>query len=54
MKDPFYTKHRLTDKEIEKFVDKRFFAGGAYFVDTAQKKTHAAGETPSQSTLAKK
>jgi sulfonate transport system substrate-binding protein len=54
VKDPFYTKHRLTDKEIEKFVDKRFFAGGAYFVDTAQKKAHAASEASPQSTLAKK
>ena len=34
-KDPFYTKHHLTDAEIEAFVDKRFFAGGDYFVDTA-------------------
>jgi len=54
VKDPFYTKHRLTDKEIEKFVDKRFFAGGAYFVDTSQKKAHASVETSSPSTLAKK
>jgi sulfonate transport system substrate-binding protein len=54
VKDPFYTKHRLTDKEIEKFVDKRFFAGGAYFVDTSQKKAHASVETSSSSTLAKK
>jgi len=35
-KDPFYTKHHLTDAEIEAFVDKRFFAGGDYFVDTAE------------------
>jgi hypothetical protein len=26
----------LTDAEIEAFVDKRFFAGGDYFVDTAE------------------
>ena len=35
-KDPFYTKHHLNDKEIEDFVDKRFFAGGDYFVDTSE------------------
>ena len=35
-KDPFYTKHHLTDAEIESFVDKRFFAGGDYFVDTSE------------------
>ena len=33
VKDPFYTKHHLTDKQIEAFVDKRFFKGGEYFVD---------------------
>jgi hypothetical protein len=26
----------LTDADIEAFVDKRFFAGGDYFVDTAE------------------
>jgi sulfonate transport system substrate-binding protein len=36
-KDPFYTKHRLSDKEVETLVDKRFFAGGEYFVDTSEK-----------------
>jgi len=35
-KDPFYTKHHLSEKEIEAFVDKRFFAGGEYFVDTSE------------------
>ncbi len=30
----FFTKHHLSDKEIEARVDKRFFAGGDYFVDT--------------------
>jgi sulfonate transport system substrate-binding protein len=36
-RDPFYTKHQMTPKEIEAFVDKRFFAGGEYFVDTSEK-----------------
>jgi sulfonate transport system substrate-binding protein len=49
-KDPFYTKHHLSDKEIEAFVDKRFFAGGEYFVDTSEHpqndSTHARVETP--------
>ena len=36
-KDPFYTKHRLSDKEVESLIDKRFFAGGEYFVDTSEK-----------------
>jgi sulfonate transport system substrate-binding protein len=35
-KDPFFTRHHLTDQEIEKRVDKRFFAGGEYFVDTRE------------------
>ena len=54
VKDPFYTKHHLSDKEIEAFVDKRFFAGGAYFVDTSQKRAHAAAETQSPTTVAKR
>ena len=37
IKDPFYTKHKLSDKDIEAFVDKRFFKGGEYFVDTSEK-----------------
>jgi hypothetical protein len=33
-RDPFFTKFQLTDKEIEDgLVDKRFYAGGEYFVD---------------------
>lgn len=36
IKDPFYTKHHLSDKEIGAFIDKRFFAGGEYFVDTSE------------------
>jgi sulfonate transport system substrate-binding protein len=39
IKDPFYTRHHLTDREIEEFIDRRFFAGGEYFVDTSE---HAA------------
>jgi sulfonate transport system substrate-binding protein len=37
-KDPFYTKHQMSEKEVEAFVDKRFFAGGEYFVDTSEKR----------------
>jgi sulfonate transport system substrate-binding protein len=37
-RDPFYTKHQMTDKELEAFVDPRFFAGGEYFVDTSEKR----------------
>jgi ABC-type nitrate/sulfonate/bicarbonate transport system substrate-binding protein len=35
--DPFFAKHPMTDKEIESFVDRRFFAGGEYFFDTSEK-----------------
>jgi len=37
-KDPFYTKHQMSEKDVEAFVDKRFFAGGEYFVDTSEKR----------------
>ena len=37
VKDPFYTKHKLSDKDLEAFIDKRFFKGGEYFVDTSEK-----------------
>jgi hypothetical protein len=37
-KDPFFTKHQIPDKEIEALVDKRFFAGGEYFVDVSEKR----------------
>jgi sulfonate transport system substrate-binding protein len=37
-KDPFFTKHQITDAEIEALVDKRFFAGGEYFVDVSEKR----------------
>jgi sulfonate transport system substrate-binding protein len=36
--DPFFTKHPLSDKDVETFVDRRFFAGGEYFVDPSPKK----------------
>jgi sulfonate transport system substrate-binding protein len=37
-KDPFFTKHPLSDKDVEAFVDRRFFAGGEYFVDPSPRK----------------
>jgi sulfonate transport system substrate-binding protein len=46
VKDPFYTKNHLTDKEIEAFVDRRFFAGGEYFVDTSAKGKGTAEVVP--------
>jgi len=42
VRDPFYTKNHLSDKEIEAFVDRRFFAGGEYFVDTSPKPKRTA------------
>lgn len=42
VKDPFYTKHHLSDKEIEAFVDRRFFAGGEYFVDVSKERRQSA------------
>jgi len=41
-KDPFFTKHQLTDKEIDALVDRRFYAGGEYFVDVGQKRLPSA------------
>jgi sulfonate transport system substrate-binding protein len=38
VKDPLYTKAKLTDKLISSTVDRRFFAGGEYFVDSGEKK----------------
>jgi sulfonate transport system substrate-binding protein len=38
VKDPLYTKAKLTDKLIAGTVDRRFFAGGEYFVDSGEKK----------------
>jgi sulfonate transport system substrate-binding protein len=46
VKDPFYTKQHLSDKEIESFVDRRFFAGGEYFVDTSQNAKARAESVP--------
>jgi sulfonate transport system substrate-binding protein len=37
-RDPFFTKHPLSDKDAEAFVDRRFFAGGEYFVDPGPRK----------------
>jgi sulfonate transport system substrate-binding protein len=48
IKDPFFTKHHLSDKQIETFVDKRFFAGGEYFVDTSE---HPQKSTQTQTSL---
>jgi sulfonate transport system substrate-binding protein len=53
-KDPFYTRHHLSDKEIEAFVDKRFFVGGEYFVDTSEHpKTAATAANTAQAAQAK-
>lgn len=41
-KDPFFTKHPLSDKDVEAFVDRRFFAGGEYFVDPSPRKQSAS------------
>jgi sulfonate transport system substrate-binding protein len=46
VKDPFYTKNHLSDKEIEAFVDRRFFAGGEYFVDTSRNPKTTAEVAP--------
>ena len=45
-RDPFFTKNRLTDKQIEAIPDRRFLAGGEYFVDTSEKRKHAATSEP--------
>jgi len=47
--DPFFSKHPMTDKEIEAFVDKRFFAGGEYFFDTSEKRQASASAEPGSS-----
>ena len=54
VKDPFYTKHHLTDKEIEAFVDRRFFAGGEYFVDTSRNAKGTAELVPNAKTAAER
>jgi len=38
VKDPLYTKAKLTDAQIANTVDRRFFVGGEYFVDSGEKK----------------
>jgi sulfonate transport system substrate-binding protein len=56
IKDPFFTKHHLSEKEIEARVDKRFFAGGEYFVDTREHPekplAQVGGEVPGSGVLA--
>jgi hypothetical protein len=54
VKDPFYTKHHLTDKEIEAFVDRRFFAGGEYFVDSGKNGKGTAEIVPDGKTKAER
>jgi sulfonate transport system substrate-binding protein len=44
--DPFFTKFHLNDKQIEALVDKRFFAGGEYFVDVSESRQHSASAEP--------
>ncbi len=48
IKDPFYTKHHLNDKEIAEFIDKRFFEGGEYFVDTREHPQKASTQAATQ------
>jgi len=48
VKDPFFTKNHLNDKEIEAFVDRRFFAGGQYFVDVSEKRQGSAAAEPTE------
>jgi ABC-type nitrate/sulfonate/bicarbonate transport system substrate-binding protein len=46
--DPFFGKHPMTDKEVDSYVDKRFFAGGPYFYDTSEhRRASASAEPPS-------
>jgi len=39
VKDPLYMKSKLTDNQIASTVDRRFFVGGEYFVDSGEKKS---------------
>jgi sulfonate transport system substrate-binding protein len=48
-KDPLYVKKHVPDKQIDKLVDRRFFIGGAYFVDSGERKTGG----PTQGSLEK-
>jgi sulfonate transport system substrate-binding protein len=43
VKDPLFTKAHLTEKQIEALVDRRFFTGGEYFVDSGEKKKGGGG-----------
>jgi sulfonate transport system substrate-binding protein len=52
-KDPFFVKNPLTDKQIEAITDRRFFAGGEYFVDTSEKRKHRATAEPPAGATAK-
>jgi sulfonate transport system substrate-binding protein len=52
VKDPFYTKQHLSEEEIEAFVDRRFFAGGEYFVDTSRNRKNTAEVVPNGKNLA--
>jgi sulfonate transport system substrate-binding protein len=54
VKDPFCTKNHLSDKEIEAFVDRRFFAGGEYFVDTSRNAKGTAELVPNAKTAAER
>jgi len=53
VKDPFFTRNHLSDKEIEAFVDRRFFAGGEYFVDVSEKRQGSAAAQPTETAPAK-
>jgi sulfonate transport system substrate-binding protein len=39
VRDPLYTKAKLTDAQIANTVDRRFFSGGEFFVDSGEKKS---------------
>lgn len=43
VKDPLYAKAKLTDTQIANTVDRRFFAGGEYFVDSGEKRKSTGG-----------
>jgi sulfonate transport system substrate-binding protein len=43
VKDPLFTKAHLTETQIGALVDRRFFTGGEYFVDSGKKKKGGDG-----------
>jgi sulfonate transport system substrate-binding protein len=43
VKDPLFTKAHLTETQIGALVDRRFFTGGEYFVDSGEKKKGGGG-----------